>query len=87
MPDGTDRELLLEMRGDLKEVRRQVTATNGRVGALEEWRRAQEIAQAEARGRAQVAANVVLTKAQVALITGSIGLVGAVAGVVARFWP
>lgn len=87
MADVSDRELLLEMRGDLKEVRRQVTATNGRVTRLEDWRRERELAEAEARGRAEVAASVVLTKAQVAGMTAAIGFVGAVAGVVARYWP
>lgn len=89
MAEITDRELLLEMRGDLKEVRRQVTATNGRVTELETWRRQVELREAHEEGEREGVASVgaVITRSQLAVLGAAMGVVGAAAGVIARFWP
>lgn len=85
MSEPTDRELLLEVRGDLKEVKAQVTKTNGRVTALEDWRHAQELAEAREAGHADALAatrlatpaalTIAFTKSQLAATIGGTLLV------------
>lgn len=83
MTDLSEREILLELRGDVKDIRRQTTLTNGRVTALEAWRHEQEIAQAEERGRS--GAGAVITKGQLTILGTVMTLLGGAAGLVARF--
>lgn len=85
MNDATDRELLLEMRGDIKAVMAEVRKTNGRVTELERWRHETELAAARAEGAQAASSGVILTSKHVAVGTALLGLVGAASGLLARF--
>lgn len=83
MSEQSDREILLEMRGDLKEVMRQATATNGRVTALEGRERARELREAEERGRRLAAPGI--TWKQIGGLGTFVTVLAGIAGTVARY--
>lgn len=85
MSEPTDREILLDMRGDIKDIRRQTTLTNGRVTRLEEKELARELREAEERGKASERGKAVVTKAQLAALGSIVGVVGTAAGFLSRY--
>lgn len=90
MLEGEFRENILlrlaSIEHGIKDTNRLIVLQNGRIGKLEAKDAAHELADAHAAGLSDGKALAVLTRTQLAIALSVMSAMGAVGGLVARFW-